>query len=308
MGTGPEAGTRRPADQVVRMTVRSLLRATNPRVRILVGLMLISLFCIQCADSRAIPEPSGRMPLVISGKLLGDNPPSLRQQIDRLARTDHTSLLALCRERCQDYRDYRCTFVKQERIAEKLGNRQVAHVKCRESPFSVAMAWIENAPIGDRILYVDGRYDGQMLVRPANPWLRALAGGQVLRKPDDPTVRRNSLRAVTMFGFRRTLDSLLSHYRLAGEHDELEEEFGGYYDINGRQAVCLIRWLPAKRDYPAWKTVIYIDLEYLVPVRVEARDWDDRLSSVYAYEDIRPNVGLTDGDFLPEANDMSSPR
>ena len=269
--------------------------------------MLISLFCIQCASSRAIPEPRGQMPLVISGKLLGENPTSLRERIDRLARTDHAALLELCRKRCEDYRDYRCTFLKQERIAEKLGDRQVIHVKCRESPFSVAMAWAENAPIGDRLLYVDGRCDGQMLVRPASRWLRALAGGQVLRKPDDPTVRRNSLRPVTMFGFRRTLEGLLFHYRLARQHDELEEEFGGYYNIEGRETVCLIRWLPAKRDYPAWKTAIYIDLEYLVPVRVEARDWDDRFSSLYAYEDIRFNVGLTDDDFLPEANDMSSP-
>ena len=59
--------------------------------------------------------------------------------------------------------------------------------------FSVAMAWTQNAPLGDRVLYVEGKYDNKMMVRPKAPFLQAITGGSVLRKPDGPEAMRNTL-------------------------------------------------------------------------------------------------------------------
>ena len=87
-----------------------------------------------------------------------------------------------------------------------------------------------------------------------------------------------------------------------------KESFGGYGDVSGRKAICLIRYLPAKDDYPARKTVVFIDVEHLVPLLIEGYDWDENLSSRYVYKNVRFNVGLTEQDFLPEANDMARPK
>jgi outer membrane lipoprotein-sorting protein len=53
----------------------------------------------------------------------------------------------------------------------------------------------------------------------------------------------------------------------------------------------------------------YIDMEYLTPVVLEAHDWDDKhlLTCRYAFHNVKFNVGLTEKDFLPEANGMTEP-
>ena len=80
-------------------------------------------------------------------------------------------------------RDFTATFIKQERIKGRLGKEQWIDVSFMDEPFSVAMNWTKNAPVGDRVLYVDGKYGGQMLVRPSNGFLRALAP-TVARRPN----------------------------------------------------------------------------------------------------------------------------
>jgi outer membrane lipoprotein-sorting protein len=62
--------------------------------------------------------------------------------------------------------------------------------------------------------------------------------------------------------------------------------------------------LPAKDDYPTYKTVIYIDVDRLVPLCIEGFDWDNNLQCRYIYQDVKFNVGLTQDDFLPETNEM----
>ena len=47
-----------------------------------------------------------------------------------------------------------------------------------------------------------------------------------------------------------------------------------------------------------------IDLEYLVPVHLEASDWKGNLYFEYFFEDLRFNVGLGGGSFTPKANGL----
>jgi len=281
-----------------------LLRPTNRRVRLLVGLLLAGLFCIQCTQTtEAFREES--TVTAVNGQIIGSQPEAVRRQIDQLARTDHISLLEMCKDNYEGrFQDYTCTFYKQERINGRLGKPQTIDVKFLDQPFSVAMAWTENPPIGDRVLYVEGANDGKMMVRPASGFLRALVGGKVLRQPDDPEAMKNTLRPVNMFGFHRGLENLLEVYKEAKDAGDLEEKFGGYYQVEGRNTVKLIRYLPPKKDYPAWQTDVYIDMELLVPIRIDGYDWDKQLSCTYIYKDIRLNVGLSEADFLPSANGM----
>ena len=291
------------------MYVKRLLRVTNGRVRLLVGLFIAALLCIQCTQrmeaTRALPAATAISP----GQLPHDQ---RLTRIENLARTDHAALLEECLKNCQaNYRDYTCTFYKQERISGKLGKEQEIQVKHMDEPFSVAMAWTANIPIADRALYVEGRWNNQMMVRPAR-WPLSLAGPQ-LRYPDDAEAMKNTLRPISKFGFERSLQSLIEVYKLAADAGDLKQSLGyadesgkavEYVQIDGRNAIVLARYLPAKDGYPAARTLIYVDLEYLVPVCVEATDWDGKMLSRYLFKSIKFNTGLREDDFLPEANGM----
>lgn len=271
-----------------------------------VGLLLAVLFCIQCTSSQAVRD--SKFVTVIDGQTLGGNSPEVLAKVRKLAQTDHIALLEYCLANYDSrYRDYTCRFFKHEKIGGQLGQEQRIAVKCKESPYSVAMKWVENPPQADRIVYVEGKYGNQMLVRPANAFLRSLVGGTVLRQPDGQEAMESTLRPVNMFGFKRSAKSLLEVYRKAKQAGDLKEEFGGFAKVAGRESIVLVRYLPAKKDYPAHKTLTYVDLEYLVPIGVESFDWDGKLCFRYIYEDVKFNVGLTSEDFLPKANDMAAP-
>lgn len=288
------------------MALKRLLRPTNRKVRLAVGLLIAGLFCIQCTSSSQANKTTKLV--VIGGVAMSGNTSEMAAKVEQLAKKDHIALLEYCLQNCQErYQDYTCTFIKQEQINGIKGKEQWIHVKFKNDPFSVVMAWTpETAPLGDRFIYVEGKNDGQMLVRP-----RGILGplvGTVKRQPDGPEAMQNTLRPVTMFGFERSLKSLLEVYDKAKQHGDLKEEFGGHADVAGRKCVVLVRYLPAKDDYPAAKTVICIDTEYLLPISVEGYDWENRCTSRYIFKDLKFNVGLKDSDFTPEANDMKRPK
>ncbi len=281
------------------MSLTQVLRPSNRRVRYLVGLLLVGLFCIQCI------HPTDTTSTVAIARNQDADPKAAAQKIVDLAKTDHIALLKYCLDHYnRTYRNYTCTLIKQERISGVLGAEQEIQAKYKESPFSVSMLWTRNAPLGDRVLYVEGKYDNNMLVRPANNLLRMLTGGAVMRKPDGPDAMRNTLRPVNLFGFRKGMEDLIRVYREARDAGHLKEAFGGFAEVAGRKTIVLERYLPANDNYPAWKTLLYIDPEFLVPVCIEGYDWDKQLSSRYVFQNISFNTGLTDDDFLPEANDM----
>jgi len=283
------------------MSLRRILRPTNTRLRLGVGLVLAGLFCIQCTRSDAVRDRSYMG--VVSGQAIGEVPAQQIRRLEQLAAEDHLRLLALALENYRDsYQDYTCTFIKQERINGQLRPAETVEVKYLEKPFCVSMRWMENAPIAERILYVNGKHGGQMLVQPKG--LLGKLVGTVKRSPDSADVRANTLRPVTAFGFRRMMESLREVYKLAADRREGSFRFNGYQQVAGRRALRLERVLPPENDYPAATTLWYLDVEYLVPLALESYDWDGRLICQYVFKDVRFNVGLTEDDFSPEANDM----
>jgi|GEM_PF-501321 len=279
-------------------------------VRLLAGFMLGGLFIVQCVgpDTTPLTGPAPTPGVVIA------QPLETSRDTDRLvelAKTDHIALLQHCLDNYHgNYTDYVCTFTKQELVEGVLAKEQETLVRFRESPFSVAMTWVTNPPRGDRVLYVEGRNNNEMQVRPTSVFLQALVPGGVSRKPDSEDARTVPHRTVDLFGFERGMKSMLKIYREAKKNGDLQEEFGGHHDLDGRRTLVLIRTLTTKReDYPAHKTVIYIDVEHLVPVMIESYGWGaGEFLGRYAYTDIQFNVGLTDAQFTPESIGLRSER
>ena len=293
--------------------LKKLLYPTNRRVRVFVGILLAGLFCIQCTQSVSVG----------GSKLATVSDATAAEKIEKLAREDHIALLEMCLKNYdKNYHDYTCTLIKQEVIRGTQKPEQWMNVKFMDKPFSVAMRWLNetpegalangqvkklHVPMGDRILYIEGKYDNKMVIRISNPLLRGLLGTQK-RPPAGKDAMKNTLRPVSMFGFKRGMTSLLDVYRHAAKKGHLKQEFGGYVNIAGRDAIVLLRYLPPKEQYPAQRTEICIDLETLVPVRIRGFDWDGQCTARYVYKDVKFNVGLDETDFTPKANDTSDPK
>ena len=286
---------------------KSALRLTNRRVRLLVGLLVAGLlFAHLSGQMEARPRSAEAYALADETVHLADR--DLQSRMERWAATDHVKLLELCLEHYRrNIHDYRCTFTKQERIGGTLRGAQEMAVKFLHEPFSVAMRWTRNAPVGDRILYVDGKYAGDMLIHLKSGFLRAVAGDPVRRKPDCAEAMKKTRRPVTMFGFENALQSLLEVYRAAADSGDLSQSFEGYFEMAGRKTIKLCRVLPPKEGYPAHRTFVYVDLEHLVPICIEAHDWKGKLTSQYRYSDVQFNVGLRPADFEPEACGIARP-
>jgi len=283
------------------MRLKRVFRLTNTRIRVGVGVLLATLFVIQCNNSGALDK--SQLVSDFGGQKIGRTPADLAADIEKLAKTDHVALLKMGLERyATSVQDYTCLFVKQERISGSMRPEQHIKAKFRERPFSVAMEWVKNVPLGDRVIYVEGRHNGMMLIRPKGIWKNIL--GTVARDPTSKQVMANTLRPVTQFGFRRSLENLLGVYELAEGRSEAVNTFEGYKQIGDEKVLVLVRMLPARDDYPAKKTVVYLSVDRLVPLGVEGYDWDDRLFCRYFFKDVKFNVGLTDRDFTPEANGM----
>lgn len=282
--------------------LKRLFRPTNLRVRLVVGVLLAAVFCIQCTSSD--PTRSSQLVADISAAGPTSAPAQKLSDLEKLAKSDHIALLkqSLAHYKA-NYRCYICTLVKHERINGQLQNEQWIDVKFMESPFSVSMHWTKNSPLGDRVLYVEGKYNGNMLINPANALLLRLTG-TVQREPQSKDAMANTLRPVTQFGFRRMMESLLDIYELAAQRKEGAMQFKGYQEVAGVKAMVLQRDLPARNDYPAKTTVWYLDPQRLVPLGMVAYDWSDQLICSYIYKDIKLDADLDQEDFSPQANQM----
>lgn len=219
-----------------------------------------------------------------------------------LADTDHIALLNWALENYQRHiRDYACTFLKQERINGNLKNPERINVRFRDEPFSVLMQWTQNPGRIDKLLYVEGQNDGNMVVHPTG--LFAFIPS-VKKDPRSEEARAASRNTCDNFGFRRTMQRFLAVYEEAQEKGDLQIACLGKTQVDGRTCVALERSLPPDAGYPYARVVIEIDAEYLVPTATACYDWRGRLLSRYEYRDLQFNAGLTPESFTPTANGL----
>ena len=294
--------------------LKRLIGPRNRQIRVVVGLLLVALVsCVYFAPPIIANRIDPGVAVFSDGKPVTEVAPTLLEQIEQMAKDDHIALLDMCLDNArQQYRDYTCTFIKQERIRGRMLPKQIVDASFRREPFSVAMAWRQDdedggkleMPKGDRALYIEGQFRNKMVIRPTSEFLQALVGGSVKRDPQDPEVMKNTLRPITSFGFENSLQNLLDVYRQADDAGDLAFSFIGYAEVNGRETIALSRMLPPERDYPAAETRIFIDLEYLVPVLVEGYDWDGEKFCYYLFQDVQFNLDLPAEAFTPEALDI----
>ncbi len=203
-------------------------------------------------------------------------------------------------------KDYSCTVVKRERIDGKLGEHEYIFAKIRHEPFSVYLYFLAPEAVkGQEVIFVDGHNDGNMLAH-AGSGVRAMVG-TVSLKPNGSLAMQGNRYAITEIGVENLAKRLVE----VAEHDkqfgECEVNFYPNAKVNGRVCTCVQVVHPVpRRNFRFHLARVFIDDEFLIPIRYEAYDWPHEeggqpvLMEEYTYMNVKINNGFTDADFDPK--------
>ena len=193
--------------------------------------------------------------------------------------------------------EYTATFVKQERLDGKLGERQTIALKFR-NPASVYMRWTEGKRAGREIVFVKGRNDDHALIHEPG----VLTGLVTIAiAPDDPRVLKESRYPITDVGIGRLIDLVGAATRSATSVGTVRwAELPSAATSPGR-ASRRIEFASARpvEDCACEHAVVTIDVATRLPVATEVFDASDRLLGRYEYTGLNTSPGLTDRDFDP---------
>ncbi len=203
-------------------------------------------------------------------------------------------------------KDYSCTVVKRERIDGKLGDHQYLFAKIRHEPFSVYLYFLAPDDVkGQEVIFVEGSNDGNMLAH-AGSGVRAMVG-TVSLKPNGALAMQGNRYAITEIGVENLAKRLVEVAQHDKQFGECDVQFFPNAKVNGRVCTCIQVVHPVpRRNFRFHLARVFIDDEYLIPIRYEAYDWPHEdggqpvLMEEYTYMNVKINNGFTDADFDPK--------
>ncbi|NIO16582.1 MAG: DUF1571 domain-containing protein [Deltaproteobacteria bacterium] len=192
---------------------------------------------------------------------------------------------------------YTGIFHKQERIGGKLRKKETIFFKFKR-PFKIYMKWIERPYRGRELIYVEGRNKNRIKAREGG----LLGLFTVNLDPMGSKVMRENRHPITESGLENLVKLIAEQVRRGVASGELTSRDRGEDEVFGRRTRKLEGIFPddERKGYYCYRTVLDMDMEAKVPIRVLVYDWEDRLIENYGFEDLRLNAGLTEEDFNPD--------
>ena len=301
-----------PADIQTQMSDRR-----NRRSRVLVGLILLGGFLVQCQQalrdqSAETPQVLVKGPAGVGDKVAFASPapeqPRATETLEQRAARDPVGFIEDALEQYdRTVRDYTCTFTKQELVGGSLTKEQVMRAMFREKPFSVRLEWTRNADKCERVLYVADRWieKGQQMAVVEPGWLARTFVSHVLRPIHGPDAKKSSRRTLDQFGLRNSLSLTLKYIKRAEELGKLDFSYQGKGEVDRRESLVFERRLPYTGEDGPWPDrvlVVHIDKELMLPLLCLCYADDEKqvLLGKYMTTDIKLNVNLSDTTFSKE--------
>ncbi len=224
-------------------------------------------------------------------------------QMEKLAKTDPIAFLENCLKRYdRDVKGYQTTLIKQERLGGKLQPTEVIDVQFREDPFSVLFTWKEGLRLARRVLYVKGKYNDQLIVKPSG--LAALIG-TVERDPNGADAKNSGRYPLPEFGIKIGTQRTLAAWKAAAKEGALHVEFLGERKIKetGDRVCWVLKRTGYKRPEEDGITqfTTYIDKETWLQVGTILKGPSNELIGEYIFRDIKRNPAFKDDTFTREA-------
>jgi hypothetical protein len=202
----------------------------------------------------------------------------------------------------QSLTDYTCYMVSRERVRGVLKSENVIHFMFRPQPFSVYMKWLSPADLaGQEVAYIHNKNNNKMRVHPKK-------GGKIVGwmnvDPNDPRVFEHSRHNIYEAGIGNMIEQLIRAFekeRLIGKTQLTASE----YNYNNKRCYRLEATRSERnKDFYCYRTIVYIDQETKLPIRMENYDYPTAssppggdLMEMFCYIDLRLNTGLKDGHF-----------
>ena len=189
-----------------------------------------------------------------------------QQEFDELAKTDPVACLkaGVTRYR-REVKGFHATLVKQERLKNRLYPVETIDIWYRDDPHSVLMQWKSDS-IGqaDRVLYVDGANDNQLLARPKSALARKLVGSTISRDPEGSEARQSSRVSVKESGLCKAAEKVLVAWEKAKRDNELQVEYLG---------VKAIEETGDRKCHVLARECRFLRVESLIEIRSTCRLW-----------------------------------
>jgi hypothetical protein len=201
----------------------------------------------------------------------------------------------------QSLGDYTCYMVSRERVRGVLQKENVIHFMFRPQPFSIYMKWLSPADLaGQEVAYIHGRNNNKMRVHPKK-------GGKIVGfmnvDPNDPRVFEHSRHNIYEAGIGNMIEQVIRAFekeRLIGKTHLTSAE----YNYNNKRCYRIEATRTERnKDFYCYRTILYVDQETKLPIRMENYDWPTTgspqgdLLEMFCYIDLRFNTGLKDGHF-----------
>jgi outer membrane lipoprotein-sorting protein len=192
--------------------------------------------------------------------------------------------------------DYTAIFHKQERVDGKLLEEEKIFLKFKK-PFKVYMKWTNDPYKGREALYVEGWNKNRMMIYES----RVIGGVTVSLNPKRYIAMKSSRHPITESGLGQLIkligENLVKGIK-AGELQFIQHTMETVY-VYQTWKIELIFPKNKGMGYYCYRTIINIDVEKNLPLKVQIYDWDNILIEDYGYENLKLNVRLTDTDFDP---------
>ncbi len=221
------------------------------------------------------------------------------------------ALMAAGCDALESVSDYTASVERQERVNGVLKERHTVELKLRHAPLSLYLHWLDGENRGREILFIDGRNDGDMLVR-SGGWKGRLIPPLKL-DPNGSIAREHSRHAVTEIGMAAIGRRLIrDRLQLADSPDGYAFTIDEADTFDDRPALRTVVEYdsPAVSDFYR-KSVVWIDREWLVPVGLANYAWPEpelamdadldaeTIIEDCAFRNVRLRQQLADLDFDP---------
>jgi hypothetical protein len=203
---------------------------------------------------------------------------------------------------------YACTFNKQERIDGELSEVETIDFRMRHEPFSVFMHWQTGDQKDQEALYVDGLYDGKLIVQPGG--IRSSFVRKSLELDPEGRLAMNASRhPVYRAGILNLAKITLDYHRGFLQRGEgYRCEMRDDQELAGRPCYLFVVEHESPEYSPVYrKSFLMIDKELLIPICVRNFGWpegeiegdldDATLVEFYTYTDITIEQQMADAEF-----------
>ena len=181
-------------------------------------------------------------------------------------------------QRLEHIPDYTSTFIKQERVAGKLGEPGLINLKIRHQPFSIYMKWY-NGDKGRELLDVDGQNKGDLVVRVGGIRGRFLPALNL--NPYGDLAMKESRHPVTEIGIKNLVKKALAFRQKDLKNlDNLQCQVIDQVSFDKRDCFeFIVEYIEQRPVHVYRKSVLTVDKEYSLPIAVKNFAWPNEVDN-----------------------------